>query len=108
VRLAVDEAHGTNQDIDALAQAAQKIGDVVKLIHYTSAVAASVQQQTAATGEISQNVASAADGAKLIVTVLNDAVSTVCADCWVSVAAPATSAIATVAALLHELAGLFG
>jgi len=31
-----------------------------------------VQQQTAATGEISQNVASAADGAKLIVTVLNE------------------------------------
>ena len=32
VRLAVGEAHSTNQDIDALAQATQKIGDVVKLI----------------------------------------------------------------------------
>ncbi len=32
VRLAVDEARGTNQQIDALAQAAQKIGDVIKLI----------------------------------------------------------------------------
>ena len=150
VRLAVGEAHATNQDIDALAQAAQKIGDVVKLIrdiagqtnllalnatieaarageagrgfavvasevkslavqtakatedissqilqvqnstgkaveaigriahrmreinNHTSAVAASVQQQTAATGEISQNVTSAADGAKLIVTVLSE------------------------------------
>jgi methyl-accepting chemotaxis protein len=150
VRVAVGEAHGTSQDIDALAQAAQKIGDVVKLIRgiaeqtnllalnatieaaragevgrgfavvasevkslavqtakatedissqilevqnstgkavvaigriahrmgeideHTSAVAASVQQQTAATGEISRNVASAADGAKLIVTVLSE------------------------------------
>ena len=150
VRVAVDDAHATNHDIDGLAQAAQKIGDVVKLIrniagqtnllalnatieaarageagrgfavvasevkslavqtakatedistqilevqnstgkaveaigrivhrmreinNYTSAVAASVQQQNAVTGEISQNVASAADGAKLIVTVLNE------------------------------------
>ncbi len=150
VRLAVDEAHATNQDIDALAQGAQKIGDVVKLIRdiagqtnllalnatieaarageagrgfavvasevkslavqtakatedissqilgvqnstgnaveaigriahrmqeiddFTSAVAAAVQQQTAATGEISQNVASAADGAKSIVNVLSE------------------------------------
>jgi len=32
VRLAVGEAQATNQDIDALAQAAQKIGDVIKLI----------------------------------------------------------------------------
>jgi PAS domain S-box-containing protein len=150
VHVAVGEAHATNQDINALAQAAQKIGDVVKLIrdiaghtnllalnatieaarageagrgfavvasevkslavqtakatedissqimevqnstgktveaigriahrmgeinNYTSAVAASVQQQNVATREISQNVASAADGAKMIVTVLNE------------------------------------
>ena len=32
VRVTVGEAQATNQDIDALAQAAQKIGDVVKLI----------------------------------------------------------------------------
>jgi methyl-accepting chemotaxis protein len=32
VRLAVDEAHATNQNIGALAQGAQKIGDVIKLI----------------------------------------------------------------------------
>ena len=150
VRFAVGEAQATNQDIDALARVAQKIGDVVQLIrsiagqtnllalnatieaarageagrgfavvasevkslavqtakatedissqilevqnstgkaveaigkitnrmreidNYTSAVAASVQQQNAATGEISQNVAGAADGAKLIVTVLRE------------------------------------
>ena len=150
VRIAVGEARMTNQDIGALAQDAQKIGDVSKLIHniagqtnllalnatieaarageagrgfavvasevkslavqtakateeisnhilkvqnstfkaveaigriahrmqeidgYTTAVAATVNQQNAATGEISQNVASAADGAKMIVTVLSE------------------------------------
>ena len=150
VRVAVDEAQVTNQDIGALAQGARKIGDVTKLIrniagqtnllalnatieaarageagrgfavvasevkslavqtakatedissqilevqnstdkaveaigriahrmqeidNYTCAVAASVQQQSAATGEISQNVTSAADGAKLVVTVLSE------------------------------------
>ncbi len=149
VRLAVGEAQATNQDIGALAQGAQKIGDVTKLIRdiagqtnllalnatieaarageagrgfavvasevkslavqtakatedissqilavqnstgkaveaigriahrmreiddYTSAVAASVEQQNAATGEISQNVTSAAEGAKQIVVVLS-------------------------------------
>jgi PAS domain S-box-containing protein len=150
VRLAVGEAQATNQDIGALAQAAQKIGEVIKLIRniagqtnllalnatieaarageagrgfavvasevkllavqtakateeissqilevqnstgkaveaigriasrmhdidaYTSSTAASAQQQSVATGDISQNVASAADGAKLIVSVLNE------------------------------------
>jgi len=150
VRVAVEEARVTNQDIGALAQGARKIGDVTKLIRniagqtnllalnatieaarageagrgfavvasevkslavqtakatedissqilevqnstdkaveaigriahrmreideYTTAVAISVEQQNAATGEISQNVTSAADGAKLIVTVLGE------------------------------------
>ena len=151
VRVAVGEAQATNQDIAALAQGAQKIGDVTKLIqniaaqtnllalnatieaarageagrgfavvasevkslavqtaratedissqilevqgstakaveairrianrmqeidNHTSAVAAAVQQQSAATSEISQNVTSAADGTTLIVAALNDA-----------------------------------
>lgn len=37
---------------------------------HTSAIAASVQQQSAATGEITQNVASAAAGTKVVVSVL--------------------------------------
>jgi methyl-accepting chemotaxis protein len=150
VRSAVEEAQGTNAQIAALSQAAQKIGDVVKLIrtiagqtnllalnatieaarageagkgfavvasevkslavqtakatediskligavqsstgsaveaigriagrmqeidNYATAVSAAVHQQSAATSEISQNVASAADGAKLVVSVLGD------------------------------------
>jgi methyl-accepting chemotaxis protein len=149
-RAAMDEAQGTNREVATLAQAAQKIGDVVKLIRaiagqthllalnatieaarageagkgfavvaaevkalavqtakateditnlitavqaatsgavdaigriagrmqeidgYASAVASSVEEQSAATGEISQNVASAAGGAKVVVTVLDE------------------------------------
>jgi methyl-accepting chemotaxis protein len=148
VRGAVSEAQGTNRQIAALAQAAQKIGDVIKLIRTiagqtnllalnstieaaragdagkgfsvvaaevkslavqtakatedisrliksvqgatggavaaigrianrmqeidscASAVSAAVEQQSAATAEISQNVAGASDGAKVVVTVL--------------------------------------
>jgi methyl-accepting chemotaxis protein len=148
VQLAVGEAQATDSEIEALAAAAQKIGDVVKLIRdiagqtnllalnatieaaragesgrgfavvasevktlavqtakateeiagqilavqssttgaveairriaermreinrYTSAVAASVEQQSAATGQISRNVASAAQGTGVVSTVL--------------------------------------
>jgi len=150
VRVSVNEAESTNQQIAGLADAAQKIGDVVKLIRdiagqtnllalnatieaarageagrgfavvasevkslavqtakateeiasqilavqgsttvavgairniagrmneissYTSAVAASVEQQNAATSEISDNVAAAAAGAGTVAAVLGD------------------------------------
>jgi methyl-accepting chemotaxis protein len=148
VRAAVTEAQDTNRQIATLAQAAQKIGDVIKLIRaiagqtnllalnatieaarageagkgfavvasevkslavqtakatedisslimaemstgavgaigriagrmadidtYTATVSAAVEQQNAATSEISQNVAGAAGGAKMVVSVLND------------------------------------
>ena len=150
VRAAVDEAQGTNRRIAALSQAAEKIGDVVKLIRTiagqtnllalnatieaaragdagkgfavvasevkslavqtakatediskligavqastggavaaigriagrmqeidgcTGAVSTAVQEQSAATTEISHNVASAADGSRLVVSVLDN------------------------------------
>jgi methyl-accepting chemotaxis protein len=150
VRLAVTEAHATDNAIEALAAAAQKIGDVVKLIrdiagqtnllalnatieaarageagrgfavvasevkslavqtanateeiagqilavqgsttgaveairriaermreieHYTSSVAASVEEQSAATGQISDNVSNAAKGTAVAFTVLHE------------------------------------
>jgi methyl-accepting chemotaxis protein len=39
---------------------------------YAAAVSSSVEEQSAATAEISQNVASAAEGAKVVVNVLDD------------------------------------
>jgi methyl-accepting chemotaxis protein len=150
VRVAVNEAQGTNQQIDALAAAARKIGDVIKLIRdiagqtnllalnatieaaragdagkgfavvasevkslavqtekatediatlimavqtatsgavgtisrislrmqdidkCTTAVSGAIEQQSAATTEISQNVAGAAGGTRQVVTTLGD------------------------------------
>jgi methyl-accepting chemotaxis protein len=45
---------------------------MTEINEYTSAVAASVEQQNAATGEISHNVASAAQGTSHVVAVLNE------------------------------------
>ena len=45
---------------------------------YTSAVASALEQQSSATGEISQNVASAAGGAEGMVSVLGDVTGAVC------------------------------
>ena len=171
VRAAVAEAQGTNEQITALAQAAQKIGDVIKLIRAiagqtnllalnatieaarageagkgfavvasevkslavqtakatedisrlisavqeatsgavaaigrisgrmqeidscASTVSAAVEQQSAATAEISRNVASAAGGAKLVVSVLDE------------VAGAATETRAVGGKRAHRLAG---
>jgi methyl-accepting chemotaxis protein len=45
---------------------------MTEISSYTSAVAASVEQQNAATGEISENVAGAAQGTDMVVAVLSD------------------------------------
>jgi methyl-accepting chemotaxis protein len=61
VRLAVDEANATNRDIDALAQAAQKIGDVVKLIRgiaeQTNLLALNATIEAARAGEVGRGFA---------------------------------------------------
>jgi methyl-accepting chemotaxis protein len=59
----------TEKAVEAIGNIARRMREID---NYASAVAASVQQQNAATGEISQNVAGAADGARLIVSVLRD------------------------------------
>lgn len=59
----------TEKAVEAIGSVASRMREIDS---YASAVAASVQQQNAATGEISQNVAGAADGARLIVSVLRD------------------------------------
>ncbi len=63
--LAVQDS--TSGAVEAIRQIA---GRMQEINQYTTAVAASVEQQNAATGEISHNVMSAADGANHVVAVL--------------------------------------
>jgi methyl-accepting chemotaxis protein len=60
--------NSTDKAVEAIGRIAHRMQEIDS---YTSAVDASVQQKSAATSEISQNVASAAGGATLIVAVLS-------------------------------------
>ncbi len=68
VRSAVNEAQGTNQQIAALAQAAQKIGDVIKLIHtiagQTNLLALNATIEAARAGEAGKGFAVVASEVK--------------------------------------------
>jgi methyl-accepting chemotaxis protein len=68
VRLAVGEAHATNQNIGALAQGAQKIGDVVKLIRdiagQTNLLALNATIEAARAGEAGRGFAVVASEVK--------------------------------------------
>ncbi len=68
VRAAVTEAHGTNQQITALAQAAQKIGDVIKLIRsiagQTNLLALNATIEAARAGEAGKGFAVVASEVK--------------------------------------------
>ena len=59
----------TGNAVDAIGRIAGRMQEIDSC---TTTVAAAVQQQSAATTEISQNVAGAADGAKLVVSVLGN------------------------------------
>src|SRR5262249_36928625 len=64
---------GVQVSTSAAVDAIRRISERMEQINsYTSAVAASVEQQNAATGEISKNVASTAVGTKVIVSVLGE------------------------------------
>jgi methyl-accepting chemotaxis protein len=81
--LAVQTAHATEQitaHIDAVQNSTRFAVDAIRrntermreIDGYTSSVARSLEQQDSATDEIAHNVASAAQGAKMVVTVLDD------------------------------------
>lgn len=59
----------TEKAVEAIANITTRMREIDG---YATAVAGSVQQQNAATGEISHNIAAAAEGAKLIVAVLRE------------------------------------
>ena len=61
--------NSTTGAVDAIRQIAARMQEINQ---FTSAVAASVEQQNSATGEISHNVASAAKGTDHVVSVLGD------------------------------------
>jgi len=64
--------NSTGGAIDAVRAIAERMGEIN---NYTAAVASAVEQQSAATGEISQNVAGAAQGASHVVEVIGEVVS---------------------------------
>jgi methyl-accepting chemotaxis protein len=81
--LAVQTAKATEEiagQIAAVQNSSTEVVQAIRLLaermqeinHYSSAVAASLHQQNAATGEISQNVASAAKGTKALVSTLGE------------------------------------
>ena len=59
----------TSTAVEAIGRIADRMQEINQ---FTAAVAASVEEQNAATGDISQNVASAAQGTKEIVAVLSE------------------------------------
>jgi len=61
--------NSTSSAVDAIRQIASRMQEINQ---YTTAVAASVEQQNSATGEISHNVASAAQGTGQVVAVLGE------------------------------------
>lgn len=61
--------NSTSGAVDAIRQIAARMHEINE---YTTAVAASVQQQNSATGEISHNVASAAEGTGHVVSMLGE------------------------------------
>jgi methyl-accepting chemotaxis protein len=63
--------HSTGGAVEAIRKIAARM---VEINQYTSAVAAAVEEQNSATGEISHNVASAAHGSGHVVEVLNEVV----------------------------------
>jgi len=65
----LDVQNSTGKAVEAIGRIAHRMQQID---NHTSAVAHSVQQQSAATGEISQNVVGAAEGTKLIVSVLSE------------------------------------
>lgn len=61
----------TQDSVEAIARIARRIDEINS---HTTSISASVQQQTSATGSISQNVASTAQGSKIIDGVLGEVV----------------------------------
>jgi methyl-accepting chemotaxis protein len=112
--LAVQTAMATEKIVAQIAAVQTSTGVTVKAIRgnavrmqeidrFTSTVAASLQEQNVSTGEISRNVASAAEGAKVVVTVLDQVACAVSQTrSYADTVLKASEAVATGAAKLQE------
>jgi methyl-accepting chemotaxis protein len=112
--LAVQTAMATEKIVAQIAAVQTSTGVTVNAIRcnadrmqeidrFTSAVAASLQEQNIATGDISRNVASAAEGAKVVVSVLDQVVGTVSqTQSHADTVLKASETVATAAAKLQE------
>ncbi len=59
----------TSSAVDSIRRITERMQEIQ---HYTSAVAASIEEQSAATGHIAQNVAAAAQASQTVAAVLGD------------------------------------
>jgi methyl-accepting chemotaxis protein len=112
--LAVQTAMATEKIVAQIAAVQTSTGVTVKAIRcnadrmqeidrFTSTVAASLQEQNVATGEISRNVASAAEGAKVVVSVLDQVAGAVSQTrSYADTVLKASETVATSAAKLQE------
>jgi methyl-accepting chemotaxis protein len=112
--LAVQTAMATEKIVAQIAAVQTSTGVTVNAIRgnadrmqeidrFTSTVAASLQEQNLATGEISRNVASAAEGAKVVVSVLDQVAGTVSQTrSHADTVLQASETVATAAAKLQE------
>ena len=112
--LAVQTAMATEKIVAQIAAVQTSTGVTVNAIRcnadrmqeidrFTSTVAASLQEQNHATGEISHNVASAAEGAKVVVSVLDQVAGTVSQTrSHADTVLKASETVATAAAKLQE------
>jgi methyl-accepting chemotaxis protein len=90
----------TKSAVDAIGRIAGRMKEISR---FTAAAAASVQQQGAATGEISQNVIGAAKGTQAIVAVLGDVAGAATETRGsAEIVLSASTAVATAAESLHQ------
>jgi methyl-accepting chemotaxis protein len=99
--------NSTRAAVEAIQRNTERMGEIDG---YTSAVARSLAQQDSATAEISHNVAGAAGGAKVVVTVLDEVTSAVgdTRDAAVKVLEASASVEAAAAGLRHRIESFLG
>ena len=91
--------NSTQKAVEAISRITRRMGEIDE---HTSVVGESVQEQSAATDEISHNVTGAANGAKLVATMLGEvAAASIKAQCSAQTVLTASESVQQAAANLH-------